>query len=235
MRIFIFSLCFISVIIADVTISNVQARQEGLEIIITYDMTGELQDYEEIVIGYSTDGGLNYELLVINYDKTYIFENWEQDQREESLVFEQKIVNSERENSIFWLYTDLGKNIKPGTGKEISFMANEALAGKNTKFQVNVKYNWLLQEETEDVIGKRTILNYDRQLKSEEATIEVRVSNIRSEPVLVRIVEHISGDWVVSSASHSYMKMDASTIHFPIILDPVKTKTVYYTYRKEWK
>jgi len=42
------------------TISNVQARQEGLEIIITYDMSGKLQSKDEIKVGYSTDGGRNY-------------------------------------------------------------------------------------------------------------------------------------------------------------------------------
>jgi len=42
------------------TISNVQARQEGLEIIITYDMVGDLQGEKEIKVGYSTDGGRDY-------------------------------------------------------------------------------------------------------------------------------------------------------------------------------
>ncbi len=41
------------------TISNVQARQDGLEIIITYDMAGQLQSGDEIMVGYSTDGGRN--------------------------------------------------------------------------------------------------------------------------------------------------------------------------------
>ena len=41
------------------TITNVQARQEGLEIIITYEMAGGLQKDEAIKVGYSTDGGRN--------------------------------------------------------------------------------------------------------------------------------------------------------------------------------
>jgi len=39
------------------TITNVQVRQEGLEIIVTYDMAGGLQKDDEIKVGYSTDGG----------------------------------------------------------------------------------------------------------------------------------------------------------------------------------
>jgi hypothetical protein len=83
------------------TITNVQVRQEGLEIIITYDMTGGLQPGDEIKVGYSTDGGRNYK-------------------------------------SISGADGDVGKNVKPGTGREISFLVNDALAGKNASFKVVV-------------------------------------------------------------------------------------------------
>ncbi len=81
------------------TITNVQVRQEGLEIIITYDMAGGLQSGDEIEVSYSTDGGRNYK----------------------------PISNADG---------DVGKNVKPGTGREISFLVNDALAGKNAKFKV---------------------------------------------------------------------------------------------------
>ncbi len=45
------------------TITNVQARQEGLEIIITYDMAGGIRGKEEIMLDVSTDGGRNYETV----------------------------------------------------------------------------------------------------------------------------------------------------------------------------
>ena len=83
------------------TITNVHVRQEGLEVIITYDMAGQLQSEDEIMVGYSTDGGRNYK----------------------------SISNADG---------DVGKNIKPGTGREISFLANDALAGKNASFKVVV-------------------------------------------------------------------------------------------------
>ena len=81
------------------TISNVQARQEGLEIIITYDMAGGLQPGDEIKVGYSIDGGRNYK-------------------------------------PISGAEGDIGENVKPGTGREISFLVNDALAGKNASFKV---------------------------------------------------------------------------------------------------
>jgi formylglycine-generating enzyme required for sulfatase activity len=83
------------------TITNVQVRQEGLDVIITYDMAGGLQKDDEIMVGYSTDGGRNYK-------------------------------------PISGADGDVGKNIKPGTGREISFLVNDALAGKNASFKVVV-------------------------------------------------------------------------------------------------
>jgi len=83
------------------TITNVHARQEGLEIIINYDMEGELQGKNEIILKVSTDGS-NYKII-------------------------------EDANG------DIGKNVTPGTGKEIYFLSNEALGGKNAKFIVEAK------------------------------------------------------------------------------------------------
>ena len=86
-----------------------------------------------------------------------------------------------------------------------------------------------------DVIGNRKVLNYDRQRKSEEAVIEIKVTNARNENVNVLLVEHINGDWIIKDESLNYQKKDASTIHFPLSLNAGETKNVYYTYRKEWK
>ena len=86
-----------------------------------------------------------------------------------------------------------------------------------------------------DVFGNRKVLNYDRQRKSEEAVIEIRVTNARNEKVNVLLIEHINGDWVIKDESLNYLKKDASTIHFPLSLIAGETKSVYYTYRKEWK
>ena len=85
-----------------------------------------------------------------------------------------------------------------------------------------------------DVIGKRTVLNYNRQQKSEEASIEIVIKNKRETDIDVRIVEHIRGDWVVKEASENFTKKDASTIHFPITVKSGSSNTLSYTYRKEW-
>ena len=102
MRILISSLCLISVIFSDVVVTNVHVRQEGLEVIITYDMTGQLQGAEEIRVGFSTDGGRNYK-------------------------------------PISGAEGDLGKNVTTGRGREIYFLTNDSLAGKNAQFKVYVE------------------------------------------------------------------------------------------------
>ena len=84
-------------------------------------------------------------------------------------------------------------------------------------------------------MGKRTILNYDRQKKSEEGSISIEVTNTLSNEIKVRLIEHIYGDWVVREASENYRKKDASTIHFPLAIPSNGSQTVTYTYRKEWK
>ena len=83
------------------TITNVHVRQEGLEVIITYDMAGQLQKGGEIKVGYSADGGRNYK-------------------------------------PISGAEGDVGKNVKTGTGRKISFLVTDALAGKNASFKVVV-------------------------------------------------------------------------------------------------
>ena len=86
-----------------------------------------------------------------------------------------------------------------------------------------------------DVIGNRKVLNYDRQRKSEEAVIEIGITNNRTESIEILLIEHINGDWIIKDESVNYKKEDASTIHFPLTLNPGEVKNVYYTYRKEWK
>lgn len=86
-----------------------------------------------------------------------------------------------------------------------------------------------------DVTGKRKVLNYDRQRKSEEASISLVISNTLNKSVDVRLIEHIYGDWVVRNASSNYRKIDASTIYFTLSIPSESSRTVTYTYRKEWK
>ena len=84
------------------------------------------------------------------------------------------------------------------------------------------------------MIGKRRVVNFDRQRKSEEASIEILINNTKDEKINIRIEEKILGDWVIKDASNNYIKKDATTIHFPLSISKGKKAIVTYTYRKEW-
>lgn len=171
-----------------------------------------------------------YEPRSVSYEKTYVFENTERGKKEEPLKVEIKLANT-AENNL---------NIPLPQGKVSLYLMSPdgsmEYAGEDVLKQVpRGETATISAGRAFDVIGKRTVLHYDRQRKSEEASIEIIVKNIRNEAVNVRLVEQIHGDWIVRDASEDYIKKDASTIHFSLSLEVHGSKTVTYTYRKEWK
>ena len=171
-----------------------------------------------------------YGPLNVDYEKIYVFENSERQQKEEPLKVEITLSNTEAHGlgiplpaGKIDMYTFSGAGGIEYIGSD---QMGQVPKGESSTIQAGYAF---------DIIGKRKVLNYDRQRKSEEAVIEISISNTRTDPVQVRIVEHINGDWVIKDQSHNYQKEDASTIHFPISLDPSKKEYITYTYRKEWK
>ena len=66
---------------------------------------------------------------------------------------------------------------------------------------------------------------YQIPFQSKTATVSIRV----------KVVERIIGDWVVKESSTMYIKDDASTIYFPLEVEPGSSQLITYTYKKEWK
>lgn len=170
-----------------------------------------------------------YDSRHVSYEKTYVFENTERSKREEPLVVEITVLNNEENNLNIPL--PQGKvNLYYSKGGSLEFAGEDRLdqvpKGEIAEIRAGRAF---------DVIGKRRVLNYDRQHKSEEGSIEIRVTNTRAKEINVRLVEHIRGDWVIKEASANYTKKDASTIHFPLTVPPESSETITYTYRKEWK
>jgi hypothetical protein len=171
-----------------------------------------------------------YDPREITYQKTYLFENSERSQREEPLSVEYVFANTEENNL----------NVPLPEGKIELYLRTSAgnleFTGEDRIKQVpRGGTATLIAGRAFDVVGKRRILNYDRQRKSEEASIEIEVTNTRTDTIQVRLIEHITGDWVIREASDNYLKKDASTIHIPLTVLPEASKLVTYTYRKEWK
>ena len=171
-----------------------------------------------------------YDSREISYKKTYLFENYEQAQREEPLLVEVKIDNTEGNNLNLPLpqgTIELYQTMKNG---QLEFLGEDQL--KQVPKGATAK---LIAGRAFDVVGKRRVLNYDRQRKSEEASIEIKITNTKDQDANVKVIEKISGEWVIRDESTMYMKEDAFTIYFPIIVPANSEMLVTYTYRKEWK
>ena len=165
-----------------------------------------------------------------NYENHYVFENFERQQKEEPLKVEYTLSNTEKDG--LGIVLPAGKvDIYTSSSKGgFEYIGSDRLGqvpkGESSTIQAGYAF---------DITGKRRVLNYDRQRKSEEAVIEVSINNTWSETASVKIVEHVNGDWVIKDQSRDYIKKDASTIYFLIDVKPGKKEFITYTYRKEWK
>ena len=187
--------------------------------------TGSIQNFtsrENITVGI-------YGPLNVNYEKVYVFENFERQKKDEPLRIEYTLSNTEKDGLGIVLpagKVDIYTNSNKGGFEFIgSDNIGQVPKGESSKIQAGYAF---------DITGKRKVINYDRQRKSEEAVIEVALNNSKSETASVKVVEHINGDWVIRDPSHDYIKEDASTIHFLIDVEPGKKEFITYTYRKEW-
>ena len=166
----------------------------------------------------------------IGYEKKYIFKNSERDQKDEPLSIEISFQNSKANNLELPLPSGVIYLYEKNMNGELSFI------GKNSLSQLYKGGNAVLDAgKAFDIIGKRRILNFDRQNNSEESTISLQIMNTSNEPIKVKAIEKIVGDWVIKESSSMYIKDDASTIYFPLEIQPNSSELITYTYRKEWK
>tara|TARA_B100000214_G_scaffold374174_1_gene356217 strand:+ start:2763 stop:4109 length:1347 start_codon:yes stop_codon:yes gene_type:complete len=197
----------------------------------------ELGDYHIYSLNYTHDLDAKESITVrmygpldVGYTKKYVFENTERRQKEEPLEVQLTMENTESNG--------LGISLPAGKIEMYSYKTSSGLEyiGEDNMGQVPKGQSTILTSgRAFDVTGVRKVLNYDRQRKSEEAVIEIKVTNARNEDINVLLIEHINGDWIIKDESINYQKKDASTVHFPLTLNAGEIKNVYYTYRKEWK
>ena len=166
----------------------------------------------------------------ITYDKKYIFENSERDQGDEPLSVEVSFENSASNNLELPLPSGILFLYEKDEFNSMRFI------GRNSLKQLYKGSVAILDGgKAFDIIGKRRILNFDRQTKSEESTISLQILNTSDKSIKVKAVEKIFGDWVIKESSSMYIKENASTIYFPLEIEPGKSELITYTYKKEWK
>ena len=165
----------------------------------------------------------------VSFNKTYLFENYEQNQREEPLIVQLSFDNTEDNNLSIPLPQGLVELFQLTESGALEFLGEDQIKQVPKGSTVD-----LVAGRAFDVIGKRIVINYDRQRKSEEASIQIHIRNTKDQDVLVHAIEKISGDWVIRDESTMYIKDDASTIHFPVTIPAGEEQYITYTYRKEW-
>jgi hypothetical protein len=166
----------------------------------------------------------------IIYDKKYIFKNSERDQGDEPLSIEVSFENSTENNLELPLPSGILYLYEKSISGELDFIGRNGLSelykGGTAILDGGKAFN---------IVGKRRILNFDRQTNSEESTISLQILNTSNQSIKVKAIEKIVGDWVIKESSSMYIKEDASTIYFPLEIEAGATELITYTYKKEWK
>ena len=166
----------------------------------------------------------------ITYDKKYIFRNSERDQGDEPLSIEVSFENSVENNLELPLPSGVLYLYEKNDIDQLNFIGRSGLSqlykGGTATLDGGKAF---------DIVGKRRILNFDRQTNSEESTISLQILNTSNQSIKVKAIEKIIGDWVIKESSSMYIKEDASTIYFPLEIEAGATELITYTYKKEWK
>ncbi|MFM9957281.1 MAG: DUF4139 domain-containing protein [Phycisphaerales bacterium] len=89
-----------------------------------------------------------------------------------------------------------------------------------------------------DVVGERKQTDYqvDSNRRFASETFEIKLRNHKTEPVEVRVVEHLYrwSQWEVRKPSREFEKLDARTIEFRVMVKPDAEEKVTYTAQYSW-
>jgi hypothetical protein len=90
-----------------------------------------------------------------------------------------------------------------------------------------------------DLVGERhqTNFRHDPSPHVLDETFEIKLRNHKTEPVEVRVVEHLYrwSNWEITENSHDFTKTDARTIEFRVHLAPETEEKVTYTAHYTWE
>ncbi len=89
-----------------------------------------------------------------------------------------------------------------------------------------------------DIVGERKRTNYhvDTAHNWCDESFEIHLRNHKKQAVTVRAVEHLYrwSNWQITSKSHSYRKLDANQIEFPVTIQPDGEVVIAYTAHYSW-
>jgi hypothetical protein len=83
-----------------------------------------------------------------------------------------------------------------------------------------------------DVVAERKQTNFRRiSDRVAESSYEIDVRNRKKERVTVIVIEHPTGDWEITQKSSDFTKKDATTVEFPVTVEPGGEVKLTYTVR----
>ena len=89
-----------------------------------------------------------------------------------------------------------------------------------------------------DLVGERkqTSFHVDTGDKWMDESFEIKLRNRKTEPVEIRVVEHLYrwNNWDITQKSDDFTKKDSQTIEFRVPVKPDEEKTVTYTVHYSW-
>ncbi len=81
-----------------------------------------------------------------------------------------------------------------------------------------------------DLVGEQELTNYQKLAnKSYKRSFKVTLKNHKEEAVAIDVIEQLSGDWIITESSMEYVKKNAGTFVFHLILKPHTTESITYT------
>jgi hypothetical protein len=89
-----------------------------------------------------------------------------------------------------------------------------------------------------DLVGERKATNFRLDVGAMwiDETFEIKLRNHKTEPVEIRVVEHLYrwSNWNITEESSPFRKTDAQTIEFRVKVQPDVEKTMTYTVHYSW-
>ncbi len=89
-----------------------------------------------------------------------------------------------------------------------------------------------------DLTGDRTQTNFtvDNQARTLDESFTITLHNHKTTPTEIRVVEHLyrGATWAITAKTSTFLKTDAHTIEFRVMLPPDTDKTISYTAHYTW-
>ncbi|MEE9231355.1 MAG: DUF4139 domain-containing protein [Acidobacteriota bacterium] len=86
-----------------------------------------------------------------------------------------------------------------------------------------------------DVAASRKQTDYRIVRKCvQESAYEISLRNHKKDPIVVRVIEPVGGDWKILTHTHPYEKKDAFTVEFPVLVEANAESILTYRVRSKF-